>query len=66
MFHGSGARVSCNYLVGGVRGNESAGQELGGEEGEVIGDWEDGGFCVKMPNAGHLHAAGGNAEGGVL
>ena len=29
-------------------------------------DREDVGLCVKMPNTGHLHAAGRNTEGSVL
>ena len=32
----------------------------------MILDREDGRLCVKMPNAGHLHAAGCDAEGRVL
>ena len=29
-------------------------------------NWEDACFCVKMRKGGHLHAASGYAEGGVL
>ena len=32
----------------------------------MVLDWEDGRLCVKMPNAGHLHAAGCDTEGRVL
>ena len=66
VFHLARAGWSSYYVVGGMRGNEGAGQELGGEEGEVVTDREDGSFCVKMPNAGHPHAASSNAGGGVL
>ena len=44
----------------------AAGEKLGREEGEVVFDWEDGRLCVKMSNAGHLHAAGCDTEGRVL
>ena len=52
--------------MGWVGGYEGAGEELGGKEGKVGVDWEDVGFCVKMPNGGHLHAARRNTEGSVL
>ena len=32
----------------------------------MVSAWEDGRLCVKMPNAGHLHAAGCDTEGRVL
>ena len=32
----------------------------------MVLDWEDGRLCVKMPNAGILHAAGCDTEGRVL
>ena len=66
MFHWAGTGGGGDNLVGGVGGDEAAGKELGREEGKVILDREDGRLCVKMPNAGHLHAAGCNAEGRVL
>jgi len=46
--------------------DEGAGEELGTEEGEVVFDGEDLGFCVKMVGICHLHTAGGYSEGGVL
>ena len=52
--------------MGWVGGYKGAGQELGAEEGEVGFNREDAGFCVKMSNGGHPHAAGCNTEGGVL
>ena len=52
--------------MGRVGGDEGTGKELGGEEGQVVVDWEDGGFCVKMTLAGHLHAARDDTEGSVL
>ena len=36
---------------------EGAGEELGGKQREVVADWEDLGFCVKMGDRSHLHAA---------
>ena len=47
-------------------GLEGAGEELGGEEGEVVVDGKGFGFCVKMINGRHLHTSGGDAEGVVL
>ena len=32
----------------------------------MIADREDMGFCVKIADGCHLHAAGGNSEGGIL
>ena len=32
----------------------------------MVMDWEDEGFCVKMGNTGHLHAARGGTEGTIL
>ena len=32
----------------------------------MVINWENGSFCVKMPNGGHLHATGGYSEGGIL
>ena len=52
--------------MGRMRGYERAGKELGGEEGEVGVDREDAGFCVKMSDGGHLHAAGCDTEGSIL
>ena len=52
--------------MGRVGGNEGAGKELGGEEGKVGVNREDAGFCMKMSDARHPHAAGCNTEGGVL
>ena len=49
--------------MGGLKG---MGEELRAEEGMVIMDEKDLGFCVKMANGTHLHTAGGYAEGGVL
>ena len=42
------------------------GEELRTEEGNVVKDGKDLGFCVKTVNETHLHIAGGYAEGGVL
>ena len=47
-------------------GLEGAGEELGGEQGQVVADWEDLGFRVKMGDRSHLHAASSYAEGSVL
>ena len=44
----------------------SFGKELGTEEGEVFLDGKDLGFCVKMANRAHLHAARGDTEGAIL
>ena len=49
--------------MGGLKGT---GEELRAEEGKVVMDGEDLGFCVKMVNGTHLHTAGGYAEGGGL
>ena len=45
---------------------ETGGQELRAQHLEVFFDLEDFGFPVEVVNRGHLHAPGGNAEGGVL
>ena len=66
VFFVSGTGGGGNYCVGGMGRYEGAGKELGGEEGEVGVDREDAGFCVKMSNGGHLHAAGCYTEGSVL
>ena len=47
-------------------GDKGAGQELGGQEGEVVIYSEGLGFCVKMIHTGHLHAAYCSTEGSVL
>ena len=47
-------------------GLEGAGEELGGEEGEVVVDGKGFGFCVKMLDGRHLHTSGGDTEGVVL
>ena len=52
--------------MGGVGGYEAAGNKLGRQEGEVIADRENRRLCMKMIDAGHLHAACGDSEGGVL
>ena len=52
--------------MGRVSGLEGAGEELGGEEGEVVVDGKGFGFCVEMLNGSHLHTPGGDAEGVVL
>ena len=46
-------------------GLEGSGEELSGEEGEVVADGKGFGFCVKMINGRHLHTSGGAAEGVV-
>ena len=50
----------------GVGRDEGAGEELRTEEGEVVFDGEDLGFCVKMVGIRHLHTAGGYSKGAVL
>ena len=65
-FIGRAPGGDCDYLVAGIGGDEAAGMELGWEEGKVVLDGEDGRLCVKMPNAGHLHAADCDTEGRVL
>ena len=62
----AGTRWGCDYGMGRVGGDEGSGKELGGEEGQVVFDWEDSGFCVKMTLAGHLHAARADPEGSIL
>ena len=52
--------------MGRVSGLAGAGEELGGEEGEVVVDGKGFGFCVKMLNGRHLHTSGGDAEGIIL
>ena len=47
-------------------GLEGAGEELGGEEGEVVVDGKGFGFCVKMLNGRHLHTPGGDTEYVIL
>ena len=47
-------------------GDKGAGQELGGQEGEVVINSEGLGFCVKVVNACHLHAAYCSTEGSIL
>ena len=66
MFNVTGSRRGCCGLMGGVGGNEGPGEELGAKEGKVVVDGDDLGLCVKMVNAGHLHAACCGTEGGVL
>ena len=39
-------------------GLKGTGEELRTEEGKVVMDGEDLGFCVKMVNGTHLHTAG--------
>ena len=56
----------CDIGMGWVCGLEGTGEELCGNEGEVVVDWEGFGLCVKMPNGCHLHTAGGYSEGLVL
>ena len=41
--------------MGGLKGT---GEELRAEEGKVVMDGKDLGFCVKMVNGTHLHTAG--------
>ena len=47
-------------------GDKGAGQELRGQEGEVVIDSEGLGFCVKVVDACHLHAAYCSTEGSIL
>ena len=47
-------------------GLKDTGEELRTEEGKVVMDGMDLGFCMKMVDGTHLHTAGGCAEGGVL
>ena len=47
-------------------GLKCTGEELRAEEGKVVMDGKDLGFCVKMVNGNHLQTAGGYADGGVL
>ena len=66
MFHVSGTGRGSDEAMRGVCELEGAGEELGGEQGEVVADWEDLGFRVKMGDRSHLHAASSYAEGSVL
>jgi hypothetical protein len=52
--------------VGRVMRAKRAGEVLGAEEGEVLGDWERAGFSVQVGNGGHEQAAGGNAKRAIL
>ena len=45
---------------------EGAGEELGGEQREVVADWEDLGFRMKMGDRSQLHAASSYAARSVL
>ena len=47
-------------------GLEGAGEELEGEQREVVADWEDLGFRKKMDDRSHLHAASSYAARSVL
>ena len=47
-------------------GDEGSSEELGTEEGQVIVDRDGLGFCVKMVDVGHLHAACGSTKGSIL
>ena len=47
-------------------GDKGAGQELGRQEGEVVINSEGLGFCVKVVDACHLHAAYCSTEGSIL
>ena len=50
-----------------MSGLAGAGEELGGEQGEVVVDGKGFGFCViKMFNGRPLHTPGGDAEGVIL
>ena len=62
----AGTRGGCGDWVGWVGGDKGAGQELGGQEGEVVIDSEGLGFCVKVVDACHLHAAYCSTEGSIL
>ena len=44
------ARGRCGDGMRWMSGDESAGEKLGAEEGEVVFDREDLGLCVKMVN----------------
>ena len=66
VFHVAGAGRGCDKGVGRVSGLEGAGEELGGEEGEVVVDGKGCGFCVKVLNGRHLHTSGSDAEGVIL
>ena len=66
VFHVAGAGRGCDKGMGWVCGLEGTGEELCGDEGEVVIDWEGFGLCVKMPNGCHLHTACGYSEGLVL
>ena len=52
--------------MGDVGGLKGMGKELETEEGNVVMDEKDLGFCVKMVNGTHLHTAGRYVEGSVL
>ena len=66
LFHVAGAGRGDDYGVRDVGWLKGTGEELGTKEGKVVMDGKELGFCVKMINRTHLHAAGGYAEGGVL
>ena len=66
MFHVAWAGRGCDIGMGWVCGLEGTGEELRGEEGEVVIYWKGFGLCVKMHDGCLLHTAGGNSEGLVL
>ena len=45
---------------------KGTGEELRTEEGKVVMDGMDLGFCMKMVDGTHLHTAGGYGEEDVL
>ena len=49
--------------MGGLKGT---GKELRTDEGIVVMDGKDLGFCVEIVNWTHLHTGGGYTEGGVF
>ena len=66
MFHVARAGRSCDVGVGRVCGLEGTGEELCGDEGEVVVYWEGLGCGVKIVDGSHLNTTGGNSEGVVL
>ena len=54
VFHVAGAGRSCDIGMGWVCGLEGTGEELCGEEGEVVVYWEGFSYGVKIVDGSHL------------
>ena len=66
VFYTAWAGGSSGDAVGGMRRDKGTSEELSGQQREVVMDWQDERFCVKMGSAGHLHTTRGSAKGTIL